>query len=155
MTLRDQVREFHQAFGQPVLDRPQVPSDDRVRLRLRLISEEFFELLRAAATNPIISNTVFEAETKVRSFIDTCKVRVDLPELADALADLDYVCEGTRLEFGIDGGPVADEVQRSNLAKVWPDGTVHKSETGKVLKPPSWSPPDIAGVLRAQGWEGE
>ena len=64
--------------------------------------------------------------------------------------DLDYVVEGTRLEFEIDGGPIAVEVHRSNMAKV--GGPVR--EDGKRLKPPGWTPPDIAGELRKQGWKG-
>ena len=29
-----------------------------------------------------------------------------------------------------------------------------KRDDGKVLKPDSWTVPDIAGVLRKQGWHG-
>jgi predicted HAD superfamily Cof-like phosphohydrolase len=63
------------------------------------------------------------------------------------MADLDYVVEGTRLEFGIDGEPIAAEVHRANMAKT--EGPV--APDGKRLKPPGWTPPDIAGVLRKQG----
>lgn len=51
-----------------------------------------------------------------------------------------------------------DEVQRSNEAKAieQPDGSfkVVRRADGKILKPPGWTPPDIAGVLRAHGWKG-
>jgi hypothetical protein len=83
--------------------------------------------------------------------IRTCPVRVDMVELADGFADLDYVVEGARLEFGIHGQEIADEVQRANMAKV--GGPIR--EDGKRLKPAGWKPPDIAGVLRAQGWKEE
>lgn len=42
---------------------------------------------------------------------------------------------------------VLEEVHRSNMTKVWADGTVHKREDGKVLKPPTYSPADIGSVL--------
>jgi len=32
--------------------------------------------------------------------------------------------------------------------------TPHVRDDGKVIKPPSWSPPDIEGELRKQGWNG-
>ena len=73
-----------------------------------------------------------------------------IPAFADALADLDYVIEGTRLEFGIDGWPIAQAVHKSNMAKV---GSKVR-EDGKILKGPDWTPPDIAGELRKQGWSG-
>lgn len=145
--LRDQVTAFHQAFGVPVLDRPQVPSEERVRLRLRLVAEEFLELMGACIKAPA---TIEWLDDQLNELIEKSKVRVMLPEAADALGDLDYVIEGTRLEFGIDGGPIADEIQRSNLAKV--GGPVLPG--GKIGKPADWTPPDIAGELKKQGWEG-
>lgn len=148
--LREQVTEFHKAFDQPIVTRPAVPSDERVRLRLRLIAEEFFELMDAAGVDS------HGAADPVRWGIDQLggpepreSLPVDLPELADALADLDYVIEGTRLEFGIDGGPIADAVHAANMAKV--GGPV---VDGKQKKPPGWTPPDIEAELRRQWWQG-
>lgn len=150
--LRKQVGEFHNAYDQPILTKPQVPSGDRVRLRLALIAEEFIELL--AATTVGLGFTQPGMMDAFRKAIAQVEIQVDLPELADALADLDYVIEGTRLEFGINGGPIADEVHRSNLSKLGPDGKPVRREDGKIMKGPNYSPPDIAGELRKQGWEG-
>lgn len=156
--LRAQVLEFHAAMGVPVSSAPAIPADDRVRLRLRLIAEEFFEMVLAAASQnelvPGHSATpawwIDEAKFRVDSLIDLMKVRIDLPALADAWADLDYVIEGARLEFGIAGAPIAAEVHRANMAKV--GGPIR--DDGKRLKPPGWAPPDIEGVLKRQGWKG-
>lgn len=142
--LSRQVAAFHKAFGQPILDKPQVPDDARVRLRLKLIADEFFELLDAC--NLPYTDSMRETFDANISF----PTKVDLPQMADALADLDYVVEGTRLEFGINGAPIADEVHRANMTKVGG----HKREDGKWMKPPGFTPPDIAGELRKQGWQG-
>lgn len=147
MTLRGQVTEFHHMIGAPVRATPRVPPDDRVRLRLRLIAEEFFELLGACNLAPDVDG-YGPVEHAVMACINETPLTVDLPEFADALADLDYVIEGSRLEFGIDGAPIAAEVHRSNLAKR--GGPV--DATGKQRKPEGWQPPDIAGELRRQGW---
>jgi predicted HAD superfamily Cof-like phosphohydrolase len=69
--------------------------------------------------------------------------RGDLIEAIDGLCDMIVVAYGAAVEFGIDLGPFWDEVHRTNMAKV--GGPVR--EDGKRLKPPGWTPPDIAGVL--------
>jgi predicted HAD superfamily Cof-like phosphohydrolase len=153
------VKEFHLEMGIPVFDKPQIPSDERVRLRLRLIAEEFFEVLEASLGPHIpqphvdqvfrVERVLAEATRRTLEVIDYFPVGVNLPELADGLADLDYVVEGTRLEFGINGKPIADVVHQANMLKV--SGPVR--EDGKRLKPLDWEPPDIAKELREQGWE--
>ena len=57
------------------------------------------------------------------------------------------------LVCGINGEPIADEIQRSNLAKLDADGKPIRRYDGKLLKPPGWTPPDIERELLAQGWQ--
>jgi predicted HAD superfamily Cof-like phosphohydrolase len=144
---RHTVTDFHVAIGAPVHHTPHVPSDARVRLRLRLIAEEFLELLEACLDIP--DEEAWNEFAQVT--LDAAKVfpvRVDLPEAVDALADLDYVIEGTRLEFGVDGELVHVEVHAANMRKL--GGPV--DEHGKQRKPDGWTPPDIRRVLLEQGW---
>lgn len=155
--LREQVAEFHRAMGQPIVATPRAPNAERVRLRLSLIAEEFFELLEACVSHRHGDKiqAVYDALIDVIDTAGTLGGRpIDLVSAADALADLDYVIEGTRLEFGIDGGPIADEVHRSNMGKITANGQVVMRGDGKIMKPETWSPPDIEGELRKQGWEG-
>lgn len=65
-------------------------------------------------------------------------------ELADALADLQYVLSGTAVAFDIPLGEVFDEVHRSNMTK-----TEETEEgTGRFVgKGPGYVPPDVAGAL--------
>jgi predicted HAD superfamily Cof-like phosphohydrolase len=148
--IRHQVSEFHRAFGQDIADKPAVPDDKTVVLRVNLIAEEFCEMLEAVYGEDDGIHAVREA---VKHQVAYGNIRVDMAEFADALADLDYVIEGARLQFGIDGAPIAAEVHRSNMAKLGPDGKPIIREDGKRLKPPGWTPPDIAGELRKQGWQ--
>lgn len=152
MTIRDQVLAFHRAGGIPVLESPQVPPDDCVRLRARLVAENFFELLDALFGNGSIarpgSPALMRARYQIACVIADATLDVDIVALADACADLDYVVEGTRLEFGIDGRPIAHAVHVSNMAK-FGEGS-HVREDGKIMKPPGWKPPDIAGLIRQQ-----
>lgn len=134
------VLAFHRAFDLPVAAEPCVPVDDRVRFRARLIAEEFFETMRALFGDGMY---MAAAEGHIATAIDCSTVTVDLPEFVDGLADLEYVCEGAFLEFGVHSPAIYSEVQRSNMAKV--NGPLR--EDGKRLKPPGWTPPDIAGAL--------
>lgn len=168
--LRGQVRAFHYAFDMPtretLTDSP--PTEMEVRLRCKLIIEEAFEFAEACLTIfpaviPDDSQPRKAPITLPRTSLSNLKanairmitdpewyyVDVDLPEAADALADLAYVTEGGWLTFGIDPQPVLDEVHRANISKVGGG----KDAEGKKLKPPGWTPPDIARVLREQGWK--
>lgn len=148
-TLSIQVREFHQAMGLPMAETPAIPEEARVRLRAALIVEEALETLTALFSSDYGVVNFGKLGDILHSLVRSCPVNVDLPALADGLADLDYVVEGTRLEFGIQGAPIAAEVHRANMAKVGGP----KSPTGKQLKPEGWTPPDIKRELVKQGWK--
>lgn len=138
MTHLDQVREFHEAFDHPVRTTPNADVAERV-LRMNLIQEEVTELGEALDlfwVEDDMGNVLWRAYAHNPHEVNTV-------EVADALADIDYVVQGAALTFGIPHDAVFDEVHRSNLAKV--GGPVRAD--GKKLKPEGWTPPDIAGVL--------
>lgn len=153
--LSEQVAEFMNAFEQPMRATPGVPDRAIARLRLRLIAEEFFELIHAGGvmpeTNAYIEYdlSLVRLESDVLRFIDTMSIDVSLSDFADALADIDYVIEGARLAFGIEGESIADEVHAANMRKV--GGPV--DEFGKQRKPDGWTGPNIESVLVRQGWK--
>lgn len=72
----------------------------------------------------------------------------DLPGIAKELCDVIFVCLGTAVACGIDLAPIFYAVWFSNMLKVGGG----KRDDGKILKPPGWPPPDVAGLLVAQGW---
>ncbi len=121
--MQGRVRQFHRAMGLTVNDSPTWPSVGEQGLRVDLIDEEAEEFVRAVRDH-------------------------DMVDVADALADLLYVVYGAAATFGIDIQPVFDEVHRSNMAKVGG----RRREDGKILKPEGWQPPDIAPILKRQGW---
>jgi predicted HAD superfamily Cof-like phosphohydrolase len=133
MTMLDDVRAFHAKFSQPVLTVPAVPNEARVRLRERLITEEYKELVEALGFREMGG--------------DKWLSKTDLPETADAIGDLVYVLLGTALEFGIPMGEVWHRIHEKNMLK-----TPAETADGKVRKPEGWTPPDIEGALRDAGW---
>ena len=121
-TAVDAVADFHSYFDLPVFERPVLPNVDRMTLRLSLIHEEVSEL-------------------------DVAAREQDITGIADGIADAIYVLIGMALEYGIPIEEVFNEVHRSNMTKVWQDGSVRRRSDGKILKPPTYSPADIEAVL--------
>jgi len=150
-TIRDQVEAFCHAAGHPVREVPQTPPEDEIRLRTGLVVEEFFEFLQALYPQFEEDANKKAVLFRVSEALKYMQPQPDLVAVADAMADLDYVVEGTRLAFGINGAPIAEEVQRSNMEKFGPGSW--KREDGKQMKPPDWQAPDIEGELRKQGWQ--
>ncbi|MCU1530098.1 MAG: uncharacterized protein JWP75_3861 [Frondihabitans sp.] len=120
------VAEFHMSFNLPLETRPQqdVPPELGM-LRVELLREEFEEFKVAVE-------------------------RSDLVAIADALGDIVYVAYGSSLTYGIDLDAVLREVHRANMSKLGPDGQPLMRADGKVLKPSTYTPPDIRRVLLDQ-----
>lgn len=118
MNTRDDVWRFMEAAGQT-----QILNDDQADLYMNLVREEYLEL---------------EAAYRKR----------DLVGVADALADLRWVIEGLEHTLALPQQAIWDEVARSNLSKISSNGQVLKREDGKVLKPETYSPPDLETVLK-------
>lgn len=145
------VADFHRTFKLPIEECPVIPSKKRCELRINLLQEELNELKEAIEEN-------------------------DLIEVADALADIQYVLSGAILEFGLGDkfNSLFSEVQRSNMSKTCKtikeaeltqkhyeenkgmkstveesngEFLVYRIEDGKVLKSINYSPADIKGIL--------
>ncbi len=108
-----QVREFHNAFGHPISEKPMMLSEDRVVNRYKWMLEELLEFLEAD----------------------------NIYDQADAMIDLIYFALGTMVEMGIDPEPLFDIVHSANMKKLWPDGKPHYNDDGKVIKPSGWVDP--------------
>jgi predicted HAD superfamily Cof-like phosphohydrolase len=115
------VEEFHRAFELTINTKPILPELDVLLLRVKLISEECIELIDALGER-------------------------DLVKVADGIADVLYVVYGTAVTCGIDVEPLFSEIHRSNMSKI---GGI-KRDDGKVLKPDTYSPPDVAKILQMQ-----
>lgn len=145
-TLAEQVTEFHKLYGQPIATTPGHIDPNRMRLRLKLIAEEFSELIEATlADRPMPYRDPLCVA--LDNMIDDADVSVDIVETADALGDLMYVIQGMALEMGIDLEAVVAEIHASNLTKLGPNGEVLKNAVGKVIKSTNYVRPDIRKVL--------
>lgn len=128
----DLVREFHERFGQAIADAPHLDDRDLSALRVSLLAEELEEL-RVALSNR------------------------DPVAVLDALTDLQYVLDGAYLSLGFHRykDSALAEVHRSNMSKLGADGKPALRADGKILKGPSYSPPDLVAVLQDNEPTGE
>jgi len=118
------LAEFHAAFDErPFIERDDAGRQRLVDLRMRLIAEEYKELMD--------------------ELLDLRAGKGDYQNLAKEMADVMVVVVGTAQLFDIPFTEVFEEVMRSNMSKIPEDGVVLRREDGKVLKPPTYSPADL------------
>ncbi len=141
------VEEFHLAFGAPVSYTPVIPPEDRRKLRLKLILEEFLEFVEASGFDLTVNGDSIKGQ---RLGLQPGPIP-DLISAADGLADLRYVIDGSNLEWGFPGKRILREVHRSNMSKLGEDGKPIYRADGKVLKGPNFTLPDIASILQLYG----
>jgi NTP pyrophosphatase (non-canonical NTP hydrolase) len=123
-TEQQMVAAFMRNAGQAVGETPHLPKDVQAYLGIQLIAEEVEELRQAAY------------------------VQKDLTKVYDGLCDLIYVALWLANAAGLDIEEGFSEVHRSNMSK-FIDG--HRNEeTGKWMKGPSYSPPNLAFLIAQQ-----
>ena len=118
----NKVKAFMNTYGQDVKEKASFPEDSIVQLRVDLIEEELNELKEAIKNNDIV-------------------------EVADALTDILYVTYGAGHSFGLDLDKCFNEVQRSNMSKLGEDGNPIYNDSGKVMKGPNYSAPDLKKII--------
>lgn len=116
----DMLIEFHEKFG-AAIDQPFTL--ESVALRSKLHNEECQE----------VDKELFPDFNK----------DIDRKKLTKELADLMYVTIGTAVAFGLPLQEVFEEVHKSNMSKLGPDGKPIYREDGKVLKGPNYKEPDL------------
>lgn len=114
----EDVKIFMETFGQMVRTKPNFPDEKTMKLRLDLIKEELRELEEAMKEK-------------------------NLKEVADALTDILYVTYGAGYAYGVNLDKCFKEVQRANMSKLGEDGKPIFNESGKVMKGPNYSEPNL------------
>lgn len=119
------VRDFMLAMEQEVPPSPRIPDRHVLALRVQLVAEEVNEL--------------FSAFERIRPDLTEPEKLGILVDVADAVADINYVVNGTAVAFGIDGTQVFEIVHAANMRKASGPTSVE----GKKLKPSGWVGPEL------------
>lgn len=174
------VEDFHKAFDHPVrsTDKKELVTHSDYQLRKRLVVEEANEALEAIAQADLVeladgcADTIYvlagsvlhlarrqdanldhAAQLLLIEGIERFTNAMEMPEkfnVDTAISFLEIVIRGVANTYDIPLDKVFDEVHRSNMTKLHPDGSVKKDEGGKVIKPKSYSPANIEGILYAK-----
>jgi predicted HAD superfamily Cof-like phosphohydrolase len=142
------VKDFHKAFGAPVIDKPTIAPIARRILRVKLILEELLELAEASAVD-IDTPGSFSLGMKDIEFNDNGHMP-DLIKIADAITDLLVVVCGAAIEYGIPLKQCFAEVHESNMSKLGKDGKPIYREDGKIMKGPNFKLPDLKSILEKE-----
>lgn len=160
----DAVKEFMTIAGQTVNDKPSVPSEGDMLLRLRLNIEETLELTeailgRSASRLEPSSIEVIHHMKEAVSCIDRMikqypdksifNITPDMKEVLDALIDIEYVNMGAAITFGFDLEEGFKRVHESNMSK-FEDGKAIKNNAGKVIKGKDYRPPVLDGLYETE-----
>lgn len=152
-TSYNMVKEFHEKFYHPVKEgAPDLRGMDakRMRMRMDLIAEEFFELVGAVYSDEARKHM---EEQWLNMYDDMLHVNefgehnADVVEAADALGDMEYVINGFALEAAIPLPDVMAEIHESNMSKLGADGKPIYREDNKILKGPNYFKPNIAKAM--------
>lgn len=131
-TPMNDLKNFHDKFAPDQRDDDFLTKTER---RINLVFEEYEEVAEAI---------IHLEDTRLN--LTSSTVAEATEELAKELADLLYVVYGTAEELGIPLEKVFHAVHESNMSKVWPDGTVKRNDFGKVLKPETYTKPDLSFI---------
>lgn len=107
----------------------------QAELYMDLVEEEHAELLEAF--NDLVVHRLETGAIDTNALIET----------ADGIIDSIVVLCGLGNSLGLPMQELWDEVLRSNLSKLQPDGSVLRREDGKVLKGPDYSPPNLGALI--------
>lgn len=159
---KDQVEQFHLAFGHLIAEKPTAIPVDIAVPRINWTAEELVEFLYATAGGNIEQfNELFKG--LVSSMRKTAKKMVTkadpiediLVSQMDALTDINYFVQGSFVTAGINPQPLFDIVQDANMAKLFPDGEPRfdAKNGNKIIKPDGWEAPEpkLKEEIKRQG----
>lgn len=133
------------------LPKPMTP--DSVRFIIRMCCSELIELAQTVTDCPseaidlVISSVVTDVNCNYSRPTDEIDLVADQ---ADALADVVYYVFNAACKHGVNLSKVLDLVHNANMAKKFPDGTFHRRDDGKIIKPDGWMEPSVNAEIQRQ-----
>jgi predicted HAD superfamily Cof-like phosphohydrolase len=150
------VKEFtEESLECKLPNQPQLMNKDEVKFIVRMVLSEMLELCATVTSDNEQANQLFEECSKqvdqLRLREPICRSEAEvIAEQYDAFVDAWYYMLNTSAKKGVDLDGIFRVVHEANMAKRFPDGTFHRREDGKVLKPDGWKEPDIVGEINRQ-----
>ncbi len=175
------VKQLMEQFDQDCPSKPVQLDEATAKLRASLILEEALETITKGLGLEVAILSELDSEWNTQ-YIDADNLKevqivfhkrneVDLIELADGCADIQVVTLGTTLAAGIDQEPIDQEVQDSNMSKLFREKDLEqgikdnpgctykhvrddlymlKSSIGKFVKAPTYFAPNLKAIIEEQ-----
>ena len=152
MTTRsEKVKIFtEESMGVTLPTHPRKMTREEVAFVVKMNCEELMELLLTVDDDP---KEALKAIVEKANLPGRPRPQTDteiIAEQVDAFVDIDYYNCNASCKAGFNPDAIFDVVHQANMSKKFEDGTFHKNEIGKVIKPPTWKEPNITGIV--EGW---
>ncbi|MDK2600553.1 HAD family hydrolase [Bacillus stercoris] len=144
-------KEFHEAFGHPVGEKPTPIQTDVAVKRAIWTAEELVEFLHATVGGNeeefdfVMTKLqegikdAYRKQIKEGEYEDKSDFEIVTRQM-DALTDISYFNYGSFVIAGVNPQPLFDIVHSANMAKLGPDGKpIIRESDGKIMKPEGWA----------------
>lgn len=154
MTNSHKVKQFtEESTGVSCPKVPQKMNKDEIIFLMKMMLSEMTELAQTVCDNPqeaidLVKNCV-GVDVNMNYKKPTNDIEI-IAQQVDAGVDCWYYFLNAMAKKGINADRVFNIVQKANMAKKWDDGKFHRREDGKVIKPDSWTPPNIEEEIEFQ-----
>jgi predicted HAD superfamily Cof-like phosphohydrolase len=152
-----QVREFTMGCGRSCPDKPSLMTYDEAKFLIGMMLSEIVELAQTVTSGPDQAVELVRGLVTVdlkRNYVKPTDEIDLIAQQADAAVDCAYYAYDAFVKKGINLRSIFNVVHKANMDKRFPDGTFHKRDDGKIIKPPNWQEPDIRGEVERQKREG-
>jgi predicted HAD superfamily Cof-like phosphohydrolase len=135
-------------------DKPRKMTREEVFFVVKMNCEELMELL--ATVNNGISNPkedlldIVNNKTKTPEIKNLTNNEI-IAEQVDAFVDIDYYNCNAACKVGMNVDGVFDLVHQANMNKKFEDGTFHKNNEGKIIKPENWKEANLVEII--ENWK--
>ena len=149
MSFASQVKEF----TADTKDKPILMTKESISFIIRMVCSELVELAQTVTDSP--DEAIELVKKSVNTDINNGYKKPDeeknlIADQADALADVNYYVYNCACKHGINLSSILDVVHKANMDKKFPDGTFHRRDDGKIIKPDGWTEPDITAEINRQ-----
>jgi predicted HAD superfamily Cof-like phosphohydrolase len=128
------------------------PTDKNLQVQTGVHLEEVCEMLDAMLPDANSAAAFFKTKTALFNLAEGLKKGIYKVEIADRKEVLDAVCDqlvtatGIGHMLGMDVPEGLNRVNSSNFSKFGRDGQPIFNENGKIIKGPSYAPPNLEGL---------
>jgi predicted HAD superfamily Cof-like phosphohydrolase len=146
------VKEFTEASGYPIPPKPVPMTRQSVEFIVCMVLDECAELIHTVSEpDEDVLATMRRLVGKNYKPLPPPVDEIDMiTQQADALVDINYYNYNCAAKHNMDIDAVFKIVHQANMDKRFPDGTFHRDQSGKIIKPPTWKEPAVEAEMRRQ-----